>query len=61
VMFVEYAGIVKALFIILFTGALAFVMGFINEKRAGGSILPGWAIHFISNLFSGILSLFSVL
>ncbi len=61
VMFVGYVGIVKAITIILFTGILAFVMGYINEKKADGSILPSWSIHFISNLFSGILSLFSIL
>ncbi len=33
----------------------------INEKLADGSILPSWGIHFISNLFSGMLSLFSIL
>lgn len=61
VMFVEYVGNVKAIIIILFTGTLAFVMGYINEKKADGSILPSWSIHFISNLFSGILSVFSIL
>ncbi len=61
IMFIGYAGIVKAIIIILFTGTLAFAMGYINEKKADGSILPSWSIHFISNLFSGILSLFSIL
>ncbi len=61
VMFIGYVGIVKATVINLFTGILAFVMGYINEKKANGSILPSWCIHFISNLFSGILSLFSIL
>ncbi len=61
IMFIEYAGIVKAIIIIFFTGTLAFIMGHINEKKADGSILPSWSIHFMSNLFSGILSLFSIL
>lgn len=61
VMFDSYIGIVKTIAIILFTGILAFVMGYINEKKANGSILPSWSIHFIGNLFSGILSLFSII
>lgn len=28
----------------------AFVMVWINERRAGGSIIPGWIIHALSNL-----------
>ena len=60
-MFISYVGIVKAVVIILFTGLLAYAMGYINEKLANGSILPSWCIHFISNLFSGCISLFSIL
>lgn len=60
-MFIGYVGIIKAIFIIIFTGTLAYVMGYINEKLADGSIFPSWGIHFVSNLFSGILSLFSIL
>ena len=33
-------------------------MGFVNEKKAGGSILPSWCIHAVANLFSGICSAF---
>jgi membrane protease YdiL (CAAX protease family) len=61
IMFFEYTGIVRAFIIVLFTGAIGFVMGYINEKKANGSILPSWFIHFICNLFTGMLSLFSVL
>jgi hypothetical protein len=35
-------------------------MGYVNEKKAGGSILPGWGIHAVANIFSGICSAFII-
>lgn len=57
-MFVAGAGYLKAFLLILFTGAIAWVMGYINEKKAEGSILPGWVIHGAANLLSGLAELF---
>ena len=56
--FISTVGIVKAILIIFFTGSIAWVMGFINEKKAGGSIIPSWCIHASANIFSGICSAF---
>ena len=61
VMFFSLAGVIKAGFIIFFTGAIAWFMGYINEKNANGSIIPSWIIHTISNLFSGICTAFSII
>ena len=61
VMFFSLVGVVKAIFIIVFTGTIAWFMGYINEKRANGSIIPSWLIHGISNLFSGICAAFSII
>ena len=58
VMFLPFVGIVKAVIIILFTTAIAWFMGYINEKKAGGSIIPSWIIHAAANLFSGICAAF---
>lgn len=59
-MFISLTSVFQVVLITLFTGIIAFVMGFINEKEAEGSILPSWFIHGVSNLASSILSLFSV-
>ena len=32
----------KAVFIIFFTSATAWFMGYVNEKKANGSIIPSW-------------------
>lgn len=58
VMFANHVSITKTLLIILFTGGVAWFMGYVNEKKAGGSIIPSWVIHAVSNVFSGICSAF---
>lgn len=60
VMFFNAAGAVKAVIIIAFTGAIGFLMGYINEKKAGGSLLPGWCIHACANIFSALAAAFSL-
>lgn len=58
VMFFPVTGAPKAILIILFTGGIGWCMGFINETKAGGSIIPSWCIHAAANIFSGICSAF---
>ena len=60
VMFISIIGIVKAIVIIVFTTAVAWSMGFVNEKNADGSILPSWIIHAVANIFSALCAAFSV-
>ncbi len=52
--------LVKAVIIICFTGVIGISMGYVNEKKAGGSIIPGWCIHAIANIFSGACAAFSL-
>ena len=61
VMFFAVVGILKTFLICLFTSAIAWFMGYINEKEANGSIIPSWIIHAIANLFSGIYASFSII
>ena len=61
VMFFTLAGVVKAVLIIAFTGAIAWFMGYVNEKCANGSIIPSWIIHTVSNPFSGICAAFLII
>ena len=60
-MFFSSAGILNAIVITLLTGSIGWLMGFMNEKLAGGSIVPSWVMHGLSNLFSAFLMLFSLL
>ena len=60
-MFISLAGAMKTMLIAVITGAVAYSMGYINEKYADGSIIPGWIIHALSNVFSGICSAFMLI
>lgn len=59
-MFFSYVGIKKTIVITIFTATIALFMGYINEKKANGSIIPSWIIHALSNIFSGLCAAFSV-
>lgn len=61
IMFFSLVGVVKAIIIILFTGIVAYAMGYVNEKKANGSILPSWFIHALSNIFASIIAMFSII
>lgn len=60
VMLFAFVGAVRAVLITVFTGIIAWFMGYINERQAGGSVIPGWIIHAVSNIFSGICSAFLI-
>lgn len=61
IMFFSLVGVVKAIIIILFTGIVAYAMGYVNEKKSNGSILPSWFIHALSNIFASIIAMFSII
>ena len=44
IMFISLAGAMKTMLIAVITGAVAYSMGYINEKYADGSIIPDWCI-----------------
>lgn len=60
VMFFSMVGVVKALFIIVLTGTVAYIIGYVNEKKAEGSIIPSWIIHGVTNLISAVIAMFSL-
>ncbi len=43
----------------LFTGATGVALGYLNERVAGGSIVPGWIVHGVSNTVAGCLALWA--
>lgn len=53
--FFSQIGFLSAVLIVLFTGGIAFVMGYINEKVANGSVFPSWIIHALTNIISGLM------
>ena len=41
----------------LLPGALGFYMGWLNEKKFSGSIIPSWLVHSIVNTITTIIAL----
>ncbi len=49
-----------ALGVTVFTGAIGWVMGYINEQTADGSIFPSWIIHATANVTAAVLIAFEL-
>ena len=60
-MFIQLTGYLKAFAIMAFISLIAYVFGAINEKKAGGSILPSVFIHALANTVAGLLFAFSLI
>ena len=57
-MFITEVSWLQTLVIILCTGVIAAYLGFVNEKKSGGSILASWIMHALANVITGMLSAF---
>ena len=49
--------ILVVVFFTLLPGVIGFYMGWVNEKKCGGSIIPSWLMHGITNAIVTCLSL----
>lgn len=58
ILFFSMIGIVKTIIVIVSTSTIGWMMGYINENKANGSIIPSWIIHSIENIFSGLCAAF---
>lgn len=61
VMFFSVTTPLNATVIVAFTGLIGWAMGYLNEKLAGGSILPGWLLHGLSNLLPALAALYGLI
>ena len=60
VLFFSVIGMVRSLIIVLITGIIGILMGWIYEKQAGGSIVSSWLLHGFANIFASIATMFSL-
>lgn len=58
VMFFFVTSLIKALGILLLTGFSGWLLGLMNEKYAGGSILPSWLAHGLGNVILSMVEAF---
>lgn len=60
-MFASFADPIRLLVIGILMGASGWIVGWLNEEGAGGSILPGWALHASANLLVGTAAAFNLM
>ncbi|WP_374018320.1 CPBP family intramembrane glutamic endopeptidase [Paenibacillus thiaminolyticus] len=60
-LFYSSVSLYAAIALAIATGGMGWLMGWINEKKAGGSILPSWFIHGCANLASSIAAMVSII
>jgi len=61
IMFISTAGLLGAIIIILLTGILGWLMGWINEKQSDGSIVSSWLVHGFANTLASIVAMFNII
>ncbi len=44
----------RAIALAFITGSIGWIEGWLNEKKAGGSIIPSWIFHALTNIASGL-------
>ncbi|AJS61428.1 CAAX protease [Paenibacillus sp. IHBB 10380] len=59
--FISTAGLLGAIIIILLTGTVGWLMGWINEKQSEGSIISSWLLHGCANTLASIIVMFNIL
>ncbi len=60
-MFWSIVGPLGSIVIIIITATAGFMLAYINEKLANGSIIPGWFLHGCANLLASLISMFNLL
>ncbi|MDL2216085.1 CPBP family intramembrane metalloprotease [Ruminococcaceae bacterium OttesenSCG-928-N02] len=53
-------GFLPSAIIFLFTASIGFALGYLMEKKAEGSILPGWILHAAVNVLSTVIVSFYI-
>lgn len=59
--FFKAVDIGSTIMITVFTFIIAYGMGYINEQKGQGSIIPSWVIHAAANIFSGLCAAFMLI
>lgn len=60
-MFIPLIGCLKGTTIVILTGIIGILLGWINEKQSAGSIMSSWLLHGIANITASIVAIFSLI
>lgn len=61
IMFISKSGLLGAIIIILLTGIVGWLMGWINEKQSDGSIISSWLLHGCANTLASFIAMFNII
>ncbi|MGO3751669.1 MAG: CPBP family intramembrane glutamic endopeptidase [Peptoniphilaceae bacterium] len=61
ILFLSIIGTVEIILVVFLTGGIGLLMGWINEKQSGGSIISSWLLHGIANISASIIAIFSLI
>ena len=60
-LFINYLPVLSLVAITLLTGINGWIMGWLNEQAAGGSVIPSWMLHSLANLLVALGMAFNVM
>lgn len=59
-LFISLTNWLGTIIIFIITGFTGWLMGMINEKQSGGSIISSWLIHGCANTLASIIAMFNI-
>ncbi|MFO7969556.1 MAG: CPBP family intramembrane glutamic endopeptidase [Candidatus Izemoplasmatales bacterium] len=59
-LFISLTNWLGTIIIFIITGFTGWLMGIINEKQSGGSIISSWLIHGCANTLAAIFAMFNI-
>lgn len=60
-LFINYLPVLSLIAITVLSGINGWIMGWLNEQAAGGSVLPSWMLHSLANLLLALGTAFNLL
>ena len=60
-LFINYLPVLSLVAITVLTGINGWIMGWLNEQAAGGSVIPSWMLHSLANLLVALGMAFNVM
>ena len=60
-LFINYLPVSSLVAISVLSGINGWIMGWVNEQAAGGSVVPSWMLHSLANLLVALGSAFNLL
>lgn len=60
-LFINYLPVLSLIAITVLSGINGWIMGWVNEQAAGGSVLPSWMLHSLANLLVALGTAFNLL